>query len=545
MINKKIDLSNVPNSPGCYLWKDISGEVIYVGKAKDLKKRMNQYFSNNVSLKTNLLVKNIDSFEYIVVPTEQDSLLTELSLIKKYNPKYNIKLKQTNSYPYIKLSMHPLQVEIIREIKNEKNTRTIKYFGPFPSGYNPFKVKQIIESTFKIGKCLGPNLGKPCLNYQINICPGYCVNNISVDYEKSTFKKVNEFFSGNVDETINMIKDKMNSYSEKMLFEEAKKLYESIKIIESYRENQKVIFDDQKLNLDIIGFYKKDNIVSIYIYFIRSGKLINTDGLVFNDFEIDEKTTLVNFFNRYYSNKYIPDEVVISNNLFEQLDENYLEEIPLLINIKTAKKGKIKSLIDFVSEQARTNYDLENIIVREKKNRVEENIKSLKEISNIKKVNLIEAVDISNIQGNDQVGVVVSFLNFEPNKKGYRKYSIENNHQDDYAAIYEVTYRHFRRKLIDKGEFPEIYFVDGKFQVNAAYKVIEELGLKNKVKILGLVKNRKHSIEYVYDMKLKEISLKDKNDLKLLLGNIQDEVHRFAIKYHKEKRYGKLFPKKN
>ncbi len=538
---KKVDLSNVPESPGCYLWKDIDGEVIYVGKAKNLKKRMNQYFANNVSLKTNLLVKNIDSFDYIVVPTEQDSLLTELSLIKKYKPKYNIKLKQTNSYPYIKLSKSPLQIEVIREIRNKEKGRNVKYFGPFPSGYNPFKVKQIVESTFKIGKCLNPKSNKPCLNYQIGICPGYCVNNISLEYEDETFKKVNNFFLGSVNETIKIIEDKIKNYSEKLLFEEAKKMHESIKIISSYRENQKVIFENQKLNLDIIGFFKKDNVVSIYIYFIRGGNLINTESLIFNDFEIDNKITFINFLNRYYLNKYIPNEIVISEALLSELGESYKDDFSIELKIKSSKKGKIKSLVDFVSEQANKNYDLEGNIVREKKLRVEENIKQLKEISNIKKVNLIEAVDISNIQGSSHVGAIVSFLNFEPNKSGYRKYSIEKEHQDDFGSIYEVTYRHFRRKLINKDELPEIYLVDGKYQVNYAFKALEELGLENSVKVLGLVKNKKHSIEYIFDKDLKRIELKDKNDLKLLLGNIQDEVHRFVIKYHKEKRLGKLF----
>ncbi len=538
---KKVDLSNVPESPGCYLWKDIDGEVIYVGKAKNLKKRMNQYFANNVSLKTNLLVKNIDSFDYIVVPTEQDSLLTELSLIKKYKPKYNIKLKQTNSYPYIKLSKSPLQIEVIREIRNKEKGRNVKYFGPFPSGYNPFKVKQIVESTFKIGKCLNPKSNKPCLNYQIGICPGYCINNISLEYEDETFKKVNNFFLGSVNETIKIIEDKIKNYSEKLLFEEAKKMHESIKIISSYRENQKVIFENQKLNLDIIGFFKKDNVVSIYIYFIRGGNLINTESLIFNDFEIDNKITFINFLNRYYLNKYIPNEIVISESLLSELGESYKDDLSIELKIKSSKKGKIKSLVDFVSEQANKNYDLEGNILREKKLRVEENIKQLKEISNIKKVNLIEAVDISNIQGSSHVGAVVSFLNFEPNKSGYRKYSIEKEHQDDFGSIYEVTYRHFRRKLINKDELPEIYLVDGKYQVNYAFKALEELGLENSVKVLGLVKNKKHSIEYIFDKDLKRIELKDKNDLKLLLGNIQDEVHRFVIKYHKEKRLGKLF----
>ncbi len=526
----KIDLSSVPNKPGCYLWKDKDNNIIYVGKAKKLRNRMSQYFRDDVNPKTKLLVKNIDSFDYVLTENDSSSLITELNLINKYSPKYNIKLKQTKSYPYIKLSNNPLKIEIKRKYKKDVNS---KYFGPFPEGFGPGKILKLLESIYPIGKCLGKNNNLPCINYQLGLCLGYCFKNKEelLKEEKLIFQNVSKFLKGNVSEVQDFIIKRIETYSEKQMFEQAMKINSMIPIIERYKENQKIIFEDEK-DRDIIGFYYDDGVLSVAISYIRYGKLLTTHKELISIYVSPFEDSLIQFLQNYYLQNYIPHEI-ITNLPIENFD---LEEIRRKI-INPQKGIKLK-LLNLAFEQSKLKYESEKEIFELKIKKKQNAITNLKEILKLSSLNNVEMVDISNLNGKHQVGAVVSFKDFSPNKDLYRKYSLEDGN-DDYKNIYEVTYRHFRRKMLEKIEFPDLYIVDGKNQIKSAKKALDDLKI-TKTNIIGLVKNKKHDTHAIITHDNEVIVLPERSELYLLLGEIQDEVHRFAIEYHRNKKTKEL-----
>ncbi len=532
----KIDLSNVPQKTGCYIWKDINDNVIYVGKAKNLKKRMSQYFLENTNNKTKLLVKNINSFEYVLTENESSALILELNLINKFNPKYNIKLKQIKNYPYIKISKSPLKVELS---KNFKKQRDVKYFGPFPEGFGPGKIKKLIESIFPVNKCLSKNKKekKPCLNYEINLCIGYCVEDDEKklkELEEINFKKVENFLKGNINEVKKLIKNIIDEYSKRKMFEQAMHLNSLLPILEKYKEKQISIFNDEK-NIDIIGTFYQDNILSISITYIRFGKQLLTTKKLITIYDLDYKDSLSNYLNDYYYNNFVPSEI-ITDIIFEK--NSLLLEIKEII--KNPKIGKKNELLNLTNEYAKINYETNKDFFELKLKNKNKAVDKLKEMLGIKNLKLIEMIDISNLNGKFQVGSITSFDNFYPNKNYYRRYSLDENEiQNDYQSIYDVTYRHFRRKLMEKNPLPNLFIVDGKNQISNAIQAIEDLNIKN-IQVIGLIKNKKHDTSSIIKNNKEIIEILD-NEVYLLLGKIQDETHRFTIEYFRNKKNKEMF----
>lgn len=522
-------LNSVPNNPGVYLWKDKYGEIIYVGKAKNLQKRMKQYFQKNISLKTQVLVKNIDSFDYFISSSEMDALLQEINLIDKYNPKYNVKLKEAKSYPYIKLIIKETKITLsLTKIYKKDNSF---YFGPFPEGFAPSKIIKLLKETYPINKCLSPKKGKPCINYQLNKCLGECVGNIDKNQVKIIGEEIKSFFSGNLDIVRNKLILKMEENTKALRYEESIKIKSSIELIEQYKQKQKTIFKDS-INRDVISFTQEKGIISLSISHIRYGNNTNTSNFLLNSFSIEPIETVEQFLLKFYKISIIPSEIITSFNT----NINELLNIKLVFNPKEGiRKSILNNTIEHSKNKLKENFYQFEIESR----RYERSIDKLKKILNLKKdIKTIEMIDISNLGNKNQVGVIVSFQDGKPNRNLYRKYNLLNG-QDDYNSIFEVTFRHFNRKIIENKELPDLFIVDGKNQINNAQKAIEKLNIE--IPIIGLVKNSKHRTSSIFNLNKETINLDAELELNLLLSSIQSEVHRFAIDFHKRKRSSEFF----
>lgn len=523
-----IDLKNVPNKPGCYLWKDITGEVIYVGKAKRLKSRMKQYFTLNQNPKTSMLVKHITDFEYVLVPSEVDALIVELNLINKYSPKYNIKLKETKTYPYLLLKKYPmLRLEITKNLKKNPGG---KYFGPFPEGFGPKKVLKLVESIYPVGKCLKPYSGEECLNYQLGICPGYCIGDVNEEKIDRIYNDVKNFLSGDVNKTIKKIELRINDFSSRKMYEQAKEFYNKLFLVRHYKEKQKSYFNDQK-HRDFISYNANDGFISIAISHVRFGKLINTTKIMFKVFDLDYRNAFMQYIINYYNTHLIPHEII--------LKKEYGFNKYMRANFIIPKKGTKKELLEIANEQSLLKLSEEREELALKIKRREKGIRDLRQLLQLQSLKEIELVDISHFAGKNQLGVVVNFDNFLPEKNKYRKYNLDEEN-DDYRHIYEVTYRHFRRKLLEKDRLPNLFIVDGKFQIKYAKQALKELNI-NDVKVIGLFKDGRHNTVGIITEKLEKIKFGENRDLYILLGYMQDEVHRFAIRGQREKSAKDIF----
>ncbi|CRX37286.1 / uvrC / Excinuclease ABC subunit C /:162897 Forward [Candidatus Hepatoplasma crinochetorum] len=535
---KKEQLKNIPNTPGCYLWKDSNGFVIYVGKAKKLRNRMLQYFDpKDTQLKTKLLVKQIADFDYMLVKNEIESLILELELIKKYNPKYNIRLKNQKSYPYILFSKEPmLRLELTNKFL--KNKRDAKYFGPFPDGYSANKIKKIIESIYPVSKCLNPHSGKPCLNYQMGICAGYCFKNKEEIDTNKIVKEVENFFKGTGNQLKKIIIDKIRIYTEKEMYEQAQSLYNLLPILEKYHEKQQILFNDN-IARDVLNFFFANDILVIVILHIRYGKLINKTTEVISIKKINYQnieSLIEHFLYHYYQKNLIPNTLIIpfKTGLTKLIDFQ---------KVIIPKQGRLKDILALAKNEAKQLYNQSEVKVKQNEDQFIKAEKELEKILKTNNLNIIEGCDISNLAGQNQVGVVISFLNYQKNPSMYRKYHLEE-FQNDYQAIYEVTYRHFRQKLIKKEQLANLFIVDGKHQLDNAKKALIELNLYPKIKIIGLVKDKKHNTAKIITEDKKEFIIENKSPLYFLLGGFQDEVHRFAITFYRNKQQKSLFNKK-
>ncbi len=508
----KLDLSNVPNKIGCYLWKDKNHKVIYVGKAKDLQKRMKQYFRNDVDGKTLTLRKHIAHFDYVLAPTEHDALLLELNLINKYEPKYNIKLRQARRYPYIKLyTSSPVRLAISYTYKKDKN----KYFGPFPRGLSPRKMVKLLENVYPIATCKNKGKNKPCTNYQIGKCLGYCVGNVSQEKKDTLVKDIVNFFKGDNQKVIEKLNKNIEFYKSKYMYEDASENHDLIEFVKLYEGKQNTVFE-KNVNRDVVGFYLKDGILSVSIGFIRNGDLTLMDNNLVRTYEFNEKESLANYLNQFYIKTMNPKEIFLPFEL--EISSDSIIVVPKI----GQKKKIIETLTQHAEEQYKTKID-KFLIEEERFKRVNE---MLNEITGLSNIEHIEMIDITSIQGSNQKGAVVSFRNGLPDKTHYRKYNLPDG-MDDYRNIYETTYRHFNRKINENLALPDLFIIDGKHQINNARKALDDLGIH--VPIIALVKNEKHKTEKIFLESKEEIKIEDKSLLNYL-GRIQEEAHRFTIK---------------
>lgn len=521
----KEELSLVPHLPGCYLMKNKDNIVIYVGKSKNLKNRLSSYFNREHTGKTMMLVREIDHFEYIVTNTEMESLLLEINLIKKYTPKYNILYRDDKSYPYIELTDEKVpRLRIIRRINVKKIKNNL--FGPYPNVGAARRVVEILNRVYPLRKC-NTYEKRECLYYHIGECLGYCTKNIDEEIIKEMKTEIISFLNGNTKVLTNKLKEKMNKYSNNMEYEKALEYKELLNYINITTEKQKVDLDD-RVNIDVVGYYSKDNYISIQILFIRGGKLLDRNRNIFpmvGDEEEELSNYLLNFYSKNVSN---PKEILVPDNI----DTSTFSE---LFNIKfiTPIKGEKKRILSLAEDNARIYYEEQMTYIKRDEDKINNSLNELKEKLNIPSADRIELFDNSNLFGSFNVSGMVVFKMGKPSKNDYRKYKITNDVNDDYGTMKEVIYRRYFKALKENTELPDLIIVDGGIgQINVAREVISSLGLK--IEVCGLKKDDTHSTNMLLGKEpLEEIKIDKQSDLFLLLTKMQDEVHNFTISYHK------------
>lgn len=520
----KEKLALLPSKPGCYIHKDKNGNVIYVGKAKNLKKRVSSYFNKIHTGKTKALVDNINDFEYIVTNSEIESFILEINLIKKYSPKYNILLKDDKTYPYIELTNEKYpRVKIIRT-KTRKKTKS-KLFGPFPNVVSARKTVDLINRIYPLRKCntLKKDL---CLYYHINECLGYCKYNISKEQIDLMIKEITEVLNGNYKEITKKLEEEMFKESENLNYEKALELKKMIEDVKTTISKQ-IVVSNVKYNFDVFGYYVKDNYLSIETLFIREGIII---GRVHKIFDITDEINDVylRYITNFYEKYELPKEIIIQ-------DENAISLLSTYLNTKVncPKKGDIKHILDMAINNAEIYLNEKLEIVKKDLNIKKEVLEKLKSLLNLTSLKRIDLFDNSHLFGTYYVGCMVVYEDLEPNKNLYRKYKISLDVKDDLSAMKEVIYRRYYRMLLDKEVYPDLIIIDGgSLQVKVVVEVLNSLGLS--IKVIGLKKDDKHKTNIIVDDNLNEISIKQDNHLFLYLTKMQDEVHRFAISFHRD-----------
>lgn len=520
----KEKLALLPSKPGCYIHKDKNGNVIYVGKAKNLKKRVSSYFNKIHTGKTKALVDNINDFEYIVTNSEIESFILEINLIKKYSPKYNILLKDDKTYPYIELTNEKYpRVKIIRT-KTRKKTKS-KLFGPFPNVVSARKTVDLINRIYPLRKCntLKKDL---CLYYHINECHGYCKYNISKEQIDLMIKEITEVLNGNYKEITKKLEEEMFKESENLNYEKALELKKMIEDVKTTISKQ-IVVSNVKYNFDVFGYYVKDNYLSIETLFIREGIII---GRVHKIFDITDEINDVylRYITNFYEKYELPKEIIIQ-------DENAIFLLSTYLNTKVncPKKGDIKHILDMAINNAEIYLNEKLEIVKKDLKIKKEVLEKLKSLLNLTSLKRIDLFDNSHLFGTYYVGCMVVYEDLEPNKNLYRKYKISLDVKDDLSAMKEVIYRRYYRMLLDKEVYPDLIIIDGgSLQVKVVVEVLNSLGLS--IKVIGLKKDDKHKTNIIVDDNLNEISIKQDNHLFLYLTKMQDEVHRFAISFHRD-----------
>ena len=521
----KEELKLVPHKPGSYQMIDKNGVIIYVGKAKDLNKRLHSYFRGTVTGKTALMVSEVDHFTYIVTKTETESFILEINLIKKYNPKYNILLKDDKTYPYIEYISKPYpMLKVSRYISVNKSMKKT-LFGPYPNAYAARRIVNLINRLYPLKKCEGMPKDV-CLFYHIHECLGYCQKNVSEEKIKTMENEILSFFKGNDKIIIDKIMEQIDFFSNNLNFEKALELKNELDYINYILDKQKVQTNDF-VNKDVIASYNINNYLSIQILFIRSGKLLGSHNNIINIIE-NESDEISSYIYSFYLKHEKPKEVLVEENV----DIKILREL-LNINFVCPLKGNKKELIKLCKENAKIS--LENDIDRFKNDekRIFEANDNLRKLLNLDSLYRIDAFDNSNLFGSFSVGAMVVFKNGKPSKKDYRKYKISVEKNDDYHMMKEVIYRRYYRALIEKTELPNLIIVDGAInQINACKETLNSLNIN--IKVCGLKKDNNHKTKCLIDGDtLNEIDLTSNNDIFNYLTRIQDEVHNFVISYHR------------
>lgn len=530
----KEKLAVLPNQPGCYLMKDKHNTIIYVGKAKVLKNRVRSYFTGSHDGKTQRLVSEIVDFEYIITSSNLEALILELNLIKKHNPKYNVLLKDDKSYPYLKITNeeHP-QLIITRKVKKDKG----KYFGPYPNAGAASETKKLLDRLYPLRKCRSiPD--RVCLYYHINQCLGPCIHEISQETNKAMVEEIAQFLNGGHKEIKTELIKKMEKAAEELEFERAKEYRDQIQHIEAVMEKQKITIADD-VNRDVFGYAYDKGWLCVQVFFIRQGKLIERDVSIFPIYQESNEEFLTYLGQFYAKEEHMkPKEIFLPNTVDAQLATDFLE-----VKVVQPKRGQKKELVDLSEKNAIA-------ALKEKFDLIERNeAKTIKAVENLGKAlniptpHVIEAFDNSNIQGVDPVSAMVSFVDGKPNRKGYRKYKVKTIvGPDDYGSMKEVIRRRYLRLLKEDLPLPDLIVIDGgKGQISAAQSVVEdELGLI--IPVCGLAKDEKHRTSQLLKGDPPEvIPLKRDSQEFYLLQRIQDEVHRFAITFHRQIRSKSLF----
>ena len=527
MIKSKLEL--LPTSPGCYIHKDKNGTIIYVGKAKNLRNRVRSYFRGSHDTKTEALVSEIVDFEFIVTESNIEALLLEINLIKENKPKYNIMLKDDKSYPFIKITneRYPRLI-ITRQVKKDGGL----YFGPYPDVGAANEIKRLLDRIFPFRKCTNPP-SKVCFYYHIGQCMAHTICKKDESYFKSMAQEVSDFLKGQDDKIIDDLKSKMAVAAQNMEFERAAEYRDLIQAIGTLRTKQRVMAKDLQ-NRDVFGYYVDKGWMCVQVFFVRQGKLIERDVNLFPYYN-DPDEDFLTYVGQFYQEKshLIPNEVLIPQDIDQ-------EAVTALVDTKIVKpqRGEKKQLVNLAIKNARVSLEQKFNLLEKSVEKTQGAIENLGRLLQIPTPVRIESFDNSNIMGTSPVSAMVVFVNGKPSKKDYRKYKIKTVvGPDDYASMREVIRRRYGRVQREGLTPPDLIVIDGgQGQVNIAKQVIqEELGLD--IPIAGLQKNDKHQThELLFGDPLEVVELSRNSQEFFLLQRIQDEVHRFAITFHRQLR---------
>lgn len=517
-------LALVPTKPGSYQMKNKDGVIIYVGKAKNLKNRLKSYFTGTVTGKTKMLVEDIDDFEYIVTSSELESLILEITLIKKYDPKYNIMLTDDKTYPYIELTKE--KYPRLRVVRNVKRRRNLNYlYGPYPNVTAARKTVNMLNRLYPLRKC--EHLKKElCLYYHIHECLGYCVKEVDPKTIGEMSKEIVAFLKGDSRFIREKINKEMLEASEAMNYEKALELKTMLEDIDITLRRQKIDLNNN-YNFDLVNYYVDKNYLSIQVFFIRNGLLVGRNkDIISSDLDIYEQ--VVEYIIKFYEkHTVLPHELLVPEDIDGKLLEEYLK-----VKVTSPKKGKLKKLLDLAKDNAKDVLEAEEEMLKKNDDLRLAAIEELKELLGTDKVSRMEAFDNSHLFGTFYVGGMVVYEDFLPLKDEYRKYKISSEVKDDLGAMKEVIYRRYYKVLMENITPPDVIVMDGGFnQVKIAVDIIRSLGLN--IRVIGLVKNDKHKTSSIIDEEGRVLNVKSDSNLFLFFSKIQEEVHRFAITYHR------------
>ena len=523
----KQKLALVPNKPGCYQMKNKDGIIIYVGKAKKLKNRLSSYFRGTHTGKTKKLASETSDFEYIVVENETESLVLELNLIKKYDPKYNILLRDDKSYPYIELTNEEIpKLSVVRNVNRKRSNRT-RLFGPYPNVTAARTIVNLLNRIYPLRKCNTYNK-KPCLYYHIGQCLGYCSKTYDKEELKNMESEILSFLRGNDKILTDKIKIAMNDASNKLNFEKAKEYKEMLDYINILNEKQKVEINDTK-DIDVFGYYLDKSYLSIQVFFIRGGKILERHSKIYPIID-DVTDELSRYIAKFYEKDIIPPKEILVPSI---VDPSIIEKVTN-IKVVVPSKGTKKNLVDMACNNASIRLNEKFELIKKDEQRTTIANEELKNILKLDKLDRIEIFDNAHLFGTYNVSGMVVYVDGKESKNDYRKYKISVDKNDDYNTMREVIYRRYFRVLNDNLTKPDLILVDGgKGQINAATDIISSLGLN--IPVAGLKKDDKHATNaLIYNNQIIEIN--KRSNLFYYLERMQDEVHNFTINYHKQLR---------
>ena len=527
LIQSKLEL--LPTSPGCYIHKDKNGTIIYVGKAKNLRNRVRSYFRGSHDTKTEALVSEIEDFEFIVTESNIEALLLEINLIKENQPKYNIMLKDDKSYPFIKITNETYpRLIITRQVKKDGGL----YFGPYPDVGAANEIKRLLDRIFPFRKCTNPP-EKVCFYYHIGQCRAHTICHNEPHFFQDMAQEVSDFLKGHDDKIIDELKRKMTSAADKMEFEKAAEYRDLLQSIATLRTKQRVMAKDLQ-NRDVFGYYVDKGWICVQVFFVRQGKLIERDVNMFPYYN-DPDEDFLTYIGQFYQEKshLIPNEILIPSDIDEIAVQAVVDT-----KILKPQRGEKKQLVNLAIKNAQVSLQQKFDLLEKSVEKTQGAIENLGQLLNIPTPVRIESFDNSNIMGTSPVSAMVVFVNGKPSKKDYRKYKIKTVvGPDDYASMREVIKRRYSRVMRDGLIPPDLIIIDGgQGQVNIAKDIIQnQLGLD--IPIAGLQKNDKHQThELLFGDPLKVVELSRNSQEFFLLQRIQDEVHRFAITFHRQLR---------
>lgn len=541
MFDIQEQLKKLPAEPGVYLMKDEDDKIIYVGKAISLKNRVRQYFqsSKNHSSKVKSMVKNINSFEYIITDSELEALILECNLIKKYRPKYNVLLRDDKTYPYIKVTVNedfPRVLKVRRVLKDKA-----KYFGPYTNVEAVNDTLDVIRNIYPIRTCnvdierAIKNNMRPCLNLHIKRCVGPCTGNVSKEEYNKMIEEILLFLSGKEETLIEILKEKMNKCSMEFNFEEAAIYRDKIMNLQEMMQKQKIDVSTDDINQDIIAMAYNDEEACVQSFFIRHGKIVGREHFILEGTKDSSKEAILGSFVKqfYMKVEYIPKEIIIESEIEDQVVlEEWLSNIKgQKVSIRVPQKGDKKSLISMVKKNAMEYLEKFSNLNKRKYERSEGALIELAEVLGLQEPpRRIESYDISNIQGVDSIGVMVVFTNGLKDKKEYRRYKIKTvEGPNDYDSMAEILDRR-----LQKGDFADLILLDGgKGQVSAVQKVFDKYGID--IPLWGMYKDDKHRTKGLICAS-NDIELDKTSNLYRFVASIQEEVHNYAISYHRSLR---------